>query len=494
MRRGSKKSARERSGSGVRARAPVAGHSRDAARAGFRLEDVFDALPDRVLMLNTDGVCLSSYGRHAPCSATLSAQLRCDSAADALPPGLVVGFRAALAHARDSGSVVEWEYSVGRGAETLHYEARIARAKRGTLICIVRDVTARVRARALSAEVERLRRDLAGCERSDLVGRLMAALTHELGQPLTAILSNAEAAQTRLRTADCGDEVYPRIVSDIIASSERAQNVLGRLRRLLRSEDAPREPLDLNTLVCDVALTARTELVTRHVELVLHLAPDLARIRASRTQLQQVILQLLLNAVEAMQSLEEGSRQVLIRTSASDVGLELAIEDRGGGFGGEQLSHMFQPLFSTKTRGFGMGLAVSADIVREHGGTISAENGPAGGALVRVRLPAMGDTPAEARSATVERSGTLGTELILLELESVMTRLDVASDAQVPATACRNVKYAAAALRFIDKLLPKLTVAPGQRDLITARRLAVELRLNALNSRLHSRFRHHGSR
>lgn len=237
-------------------------------------------------------------------------------------------------------------------------------------------------------EAVRLRQDLTHIGRVSALGELTASLAHELSQPLTAILSNAQAAQ-RLVAGDAVDlEKVREILSDIVADDKRAAAVISGLRALLRKGEPEFVPLDLNEIVGAVAWLMRSDTIMRNVSMSLELSPDLPNARGDRVQLQQVVLNLVLNGLEAMREPHAGARTLVIRTGRDGAGaLRVTVEDSGPGIALKDLGHIFEPLYTTKSEGLGMGLAIVRTIVNAHGGAVGAENNPQGGASFRFTLP-----------------------------------------------------------------------------------------------------------
>jgi len=244
-------------------------------------------------------------------------------------------------------------------------------------------------------EAQRLRQDLTHIGRVSALGELTASLAHELSQPLTAILYNAQTAE-RLLAADVVDPAKLReIVSDIIADDKRAGDVISRLRTLLKKGDPEFVPLDLNEIVGEVAWLMRSDAIVRNLPLILELAPDLPNVRGDRVQLQQVVLNLVLNGLEAMREPHAGQRTLVIRTSRDGAAaVRVEVQDAGPGIDAKDLDHMFEPLYTTKAEGLGMGLAIVRTIVDAHGGGLGAVNNPQGGATVHFTLPVETEDPA----------------------------------------------------------------------------------------------------
>ena len=272
---------------------------------------------------------------------------------------------------------------------------------------VVTDVTARKKA---ELEAQRHRDELAHAGRVSVMGQLASALAHELNQPLGAILRNAEAAELFLQGIPPDLQEVRGILADIRKDDQRAGEVIDGMRALLKRREFQWSELDLNVLVEEVASLVRPDAERRRVKLGLDLAPTLLSIRGDRVQLQQVLLNLLLNAMDATTSNAPEDRQVIVCTRYFDGQAEVAVTDSGDGIAPENLEHLFEPFFTTKTNGMGLGLAISHNIIEAHRGHIRAENNSHGGATFRITLATReehqvrGDegTRVEDRAATIE--------------------------------------------------------------------------------------------
>jgi signal transduction histidine kinase len=237
-------------------------------------------------------------------------------------------------------------------------------------------------------EAVRLRQDLTHIGRVSALGELTASLAHELSQPLTAILSNAQAAQRLVEGAVVDLEKVREILSDIVTDDKRAAAVISGLRALLKKGEPEFVPLDLNELVGEVAWLMRSDTIMRNVSMSLEFSPDLPSTRGDRVQLQQVILNLVLNGLDAMREPHAGARTLVIQTARDGAAaLRVTVQDSGPGIALKDLGHIFEPLYTTKREGLGMGLAIVRTIVNAHGGAVGAENNPEGGASFRFTLP-----------------------------------------------------------------------------------------------------------
>jgi C4-dicarboxylate-specific signal transduction histidine kinase len=237
-------------------------------------------------------------------------------------------------------------------------------------------------------EAAEQRLQLTHLSRVALLGEMSGGLAHELNQPLTAILSNAQAAQQFIANKTIDDAELQDILRDIIAADERAGAVIQRLRALFKRGETQVQRLDPNELVKEVLSLAHGDLATRSVETVLDLAPALPPIDGDRVQLQQVMLNLIMNASEAMAASEPAARRLLIRTAPTRNYVHLSFGDRGPGFAPELHDRLFEPFYTTKAQGLGLGLSISRSIVTAHGGRLWGRSSEGRGATFFISLPA----------------------------------------------------------------------------------------------------------
>jgi PAS domain S-box-containing protein len=248
-----------------------------------------------------------------------------------------------------------------------------------------KDITERKQA---EAEVLRQRSELAHVARVSTMGELAASVAHELNQPLGAILANAEAAELFLQQEPPALGELGAILADIRKDDERAGEVIRRMRSLLRKRELEREPLQINPLVEDVFRLVSADAALRNTAIAAELSPYLPPIQGDCIHLQQVLLNLIMNAMEAMAKQPPEKRRLMVRTRrAGDGGVEVSVADSGSGIEPHHLPKLFEAFFTTKQSGIGMGLAIARKIVEAHGGRIWAENGPTGGAVFRFTLP-----------------------------------------------------------------------------------------------------------
>lgn len=247
------------------------------------------------------------------------------------------------------------------------------------------DVTSR---RQAQMEIEEQRRELSHLARVGALGQLSGAFAHELNQPLASISNNAEAARLLLRRQSPELSEIDEILQDILAADQRAAHVIRRLQALLKRGETRLQPIDAGELVNEVLELARAELITRRVAASAVIAPELPLVSADRVQLQQVLLNLILNACEAMRLVPVGDRRMSLTlgTDSSD-NLRFSIRDSGAGIAPALIDHLFEPFVTTKAEGLGLGLSISRTIVAAHGGRLWAENNADRGATVHCLLP-----------------------------------------------------------------------------------------------------------
>jgi C4-dicarboxylate-specific signal transduction histidine kinase len=247
------------------------------------------------------------------------------------------------------------------------------------------DVTERKRAELLAEEQLR---ELARLNRAVTLGELSGALAHELNQPLTAILTNADAARRFLARDPSNLAPVRQSLDEIITADRRAADVIRRLRAMLKQGDVVRQPLDLNEVIRDAIGFAQGDLTARKVRMVVSLATDLPQVVGDRVQLQQVLLNLVLNACDAMAATPAAARQVIVATAADlPEGVRVSVSDFGPGVPADKIDRLFEPFFTSKPDGLGLGLTICRSIVTAHGGRLWLANNPDRGATFHFVLP-----------------------------------------------------------------------------------------------------------
>ncbi|HEX2831328.1 MAG TPA: PAS domain S-box protein [Burkholderiales bacterium] len=237
-------------------------------------------------------------------------------------------------------------------------------------------------------ELERSRRELAHMTRISLMGELAASIAHELNQPLTAILANARAAQQFMRADKPDVAEVCDILADIASDDNRAAEVIRRMRSLARKGELEMAPLELSTLIREVAVLVQSDAIVRGVRLSMQLDDDL-RVNGDRVQLQQVVLNLLLNAFDAVKDRPPAQRLVTVTAGADAKGARVTVADSGTGVPADKLDSIFDPFFTSKRDGIGLGLSISRSIIEAHAGRLRAVNNADCGATFEFVLPAL---------------------------------------------------------------------------------------------------------
>lgn len=284
-----------------------------------------------------------------------------------------------------------WAVRCASGEErTLHWSSvrlRSPDAAVAGVLSVGADITERLRA---LHDLQQAQRDLEHLSRTNLLGELTSELAHELNQPLAAILSNAQAARRFLAQAPPDIGEFDAILEDIIRDDKRAGEVIHRLRAMLRKGQVAREKLCLNDTIRDVVEIVKGETLAKQVDVRLSLANDLPILEAGRVEMQQVVMNLLLNSIQAMKDTPPDRRVVSIATAANNGAVETTVRDHGCGIAPDTLSDIFDAFVTTRSAGLGMGLTICRRLIEAHGGRIEARNNPGGGATFLFSLPLAG--------------------------------------------------------------------------------------------------------
>ncbi len=274
-------------------------------------------------------------------------------------------------------------------------------------------------------ELHKAQAELAHMTRVTTMGELTASIAHEVNQPLTAVVNNANACISLLepapkRPGEGGPDGASNLedireaLGEIRDDAERASAVVGRVRQLAKRAPVEKSLLDLKDVVKDVLALARYESVARRVTIRADLSQDLPRVSGDRVQLQQVLLNLVMNGMDAMNTIEESQRILIIRgrreTRDGSSGALLRVLDAGIGFKPDEMDRLFEPFYTTKPHGMGMGLAISRSIIEAHGGRLWAEPNQGAGATFLFSLPAAPERPSEGGPAAPKRPGASGQE------------------------------------------------------------------------------------
>ena len=345
---------------------------------------ILRAIPDLMFVLSRDGVFIDYHAQNledllVPPEAFLGKSMH-----EVLPPWLAEAYQRAFERALATNEPERVEYSLETRQERRFYEACIVRCDGDRLLSIVRDISDRKRAE-LDAAAQR--HELAHLNRVLILAEQSGALAHELSQPLTAVLTNAQAARRLIDQTPLDLDELRAALDDVIKNDKRAGAVIHRLRELLKKSNTVLQPLDLNEVAREVLDLTHSDLLLRRMPITTTLAPAIPAVLGDRIQLQQVILNLVMNACDAMSTIEPADRELTLTTVADDEFVQLAIADRGVGIPDGQLDSVFDPFVTHRAQGLGLGLAISRSIVLAHRGRIQAENNADRGATFRCFLP-----------------------------------------------------------------------------------------------------------
>jgi len=356
-------------------------------------EAVLAALPGETAILDAGGTIVqvntawaAAAGSDHALAVGANFLKACDNTLD-MPADVAREIHAAIASIltghRDE---LTFECPASRRGHDRWLEVRVRHLARlgGGAVVMRFDITAR---RQAQATIQRHVSQIAHLDRVGALGQLASSIAHELNQPLTAILSNAQAATRLLGEASPDLAELRGCLADIVSDDRRAAAVIGRMRELLRKSDVHKLPLAINDLITTTVALVANDALLHAVAIEVTLARTLPVAYGDSVQIQQVLLNLLSNAIAASAAGRTADRKITVRTAALETAdVEVAVHDSGDGIAPADLERLFEPFFTTKSDGLGMGLAISRMIVEAHGGRLLAENDPAGGATFRVHL------------------------------------------------------------------------------------------------------------
>ena len=273
----------------------------------------------------------------------------------------------------------EYRWFENRGVPIRDESGRIAR-----WYCLLTDIEDRTQA---LARLQQMQSDFAHMNRVSMMGELAASLSHEIVQPIASARNNARAAQNflKMQPPDLGE--VREALSCVVGDADRAGEIIDRIREQIKKAPPRKECFDLNVAINEVIVLARSVTLRNGVSVQTRLAEGLLSVLGDRVQLQQVLLNLILNAAEAMGSMEEGARELLISTEEDQAGVVVAVRDSGPGIDPEHLDRVFDAFYTTKPSGTGMGLSICRSIIHAHGGKLWAEANEPRGAVFQFTLP-----------------------------------------------------------------------------------------------------------
>lgn len=289
------------------------------------------------------------------------------------------------------GEVFREEFINRRKDGTLYWEQksimplRDAAGRIAHFVATGRDITEQ---RRVEEEAQLRREQLAHTARVNVIGEMAASIAHEISQPLTAIINYAQGSIRRLRTGEIDGKRLLGVFEQIVAQSQRAADAILTLRRFVARRKPARVRVDINTLVTQVAALATAETSKRGITITLDLSRDLPPAYVDDVQIEQVVLNLLRNGAEALASADGSARELKVRTTTTEEGgIEISVSDTGPGLPPRLAAKLFEPFFSTKPDGVGLGLAVSRTIIETHGGRIWVTPNPERGVTFRFTVP-----------------------------------------------------------------------------------------------------------
>ena len=366
-----------------------------------RFRRVVEAAPSAMLLVDASGrITLANHQAEAlfGCDADALLGRQIDDFVARVPDGVHQQHRqryAAEAQARRMGAGRELHARRADGSEFVVEVglSPIQTADGGPqVLASIVDVTVR---RQNENELQRLRDQSFSAARISLAGQLASTVAHEINQPLGAILRNAEAAGFMLERGNADQAELAEILADIRADDQRAGAIIEHMRSLLRRKQPELGPVALDDLVEKVVALVRLDAAARHVVVRTQVPRGIAPVRADMVQLQQVLLNLVFNAMDALEQVPAASRRLVISARAlSDGRIELVVRDTGPGLPADALPRLFEPFHTTKANGMGMGLAICRSLVESMAGSIEANNQIDGGAAFRIVLPGAEAAPA----------------------------------------------------------------------------------------------------
>jgi C4-dicarboxylate-specific signal transduction histidine kinase len=263
---------------------------------------------------------------------------------------------------------------------------------------VCRDITEQKRAEAEALENDRryreMQMELAHANRVATMGQLTASIAHELNQPIAATVTNAEAALRWLHAGSLHLDQVQQSLTSIVEDATRAAEVIDRIRALMKKAPPRKDRLEINQVILEIIEITRGEAVKHRISVLTELASHLAVVEADRIQLHQVLLNLIVNAIEAMGAANEGPRELLISTAKVETGGVLfAVQDSGPGLDAAMLDRVIESFYTTKPAGLGLGLSICRSIIEANGGRLWASRNPRRGATFQFTLPGDANIP-----------------------------------------------------------------------------------------------------
>jgi PAS domain S-box-containing protein len=285
-------------------------------------------------------------------------------------------FNSVYRYLRPDGRII-WVYGQAAGEES----------ETGEIIGYVGTVTDITEQKQIEQRLLQQQGELCHAQRLITIGELAGVMAHELNQPLGAIANYLEGAIIRYGKEFKSNPELGKVLKHTLRLVERATHIIRNIRTLVRKQDLNWQPVDINTLIRETVRLIGAEAARRQVRITLDLALNIQPLWGHRIHLQQLLLNLILNGMEAMEAIDTKSQRLIIQTLSTDHTIEIRVTDTGVGFGEELAARLFEPFMTTKKDGVGLGLSICRTIVEAHGGEISADSRPGQGATFRVTLP-----------------------------------------------------------------------------------------------------------
>ncbi len=367
----------------------VAERTAELRRAGAELQTILDASPIGIVLFRRDFTvqrCNAAFERMFGWTAEELRRrpgLLANETDDGWAPVLQTleratePFRLEIKIRRKDGSEFDAAVACAPLADESGYPAGF--------VANIGDISDRKRA---EASLRKTQDELAHVTRVMTLGELAASIAHEINQPLTAIIADASVSLNLLARREPDIELLRQVLTEIMADGHRAGNVIRRLRQLATKGDPHRTLLDMNSVIGEVAALVDSEIQKHGASLRTVLAPDLPLVYCDRIQLQQVLINLVMNGLEAMDAVKDRSRRLTIRSDTDGANVRVAVQDAGIGIDADHADRIFDAFFTTKPSGMGMGLSISRSIIEGHGGRLWATANPKLGATFHFELPA----------------------------------------------------------------------------------------------------------
>jgi signal transduction histidine kinase/integral membrane sensor domain MASE1 len=348
---------------------------------------ILRAMPDLMFVQTRDGMYLDCYAKNPGDLLLPPERFLGRGMGDVLPPALAEAFRQRFEQAGSEEPAL-LEYTLPIGGENRWFEARFIGLDRGKILSIVRDITDRRRAEDALRQAQT---DLARIGRVTALGEIAASIAHEVNQPLCAIVSNANVCLRWVDDASPRAKDLRDALTDVVQDGLRASAVVKRTQELVANGSVTKVSLALNPAIREVVDLARGRVQRSGVTLHVDLDDTLPRVLADRVQMEQVVLNLVLNAIDAMRDVTHRPRVLRVRSRRGKACASVSVRDSGTGFAPQDAERLFEPFYTTKPAGLGIGLAICREIVKAHGGRLWATPNAEGGATFRFTLPAMDD-------------------------------------------------------------------------------------------------------